>query len=39
MDFMDPEASIFEMRKKLVSVMPIPEYVMNERVHSYTATD
>jgi len=35
MDFMDPDASIFEMRKKLVSVMPIPEYVMNDKVRSY----
>ena len=39
MDFMDPNASIFEMRKRLVSVMPIPEYVMNDKVRSYTPTE
>jgi hypothetical protein len=35
MDFMDPEVSIFEMRKRVAKGMPIPEQVMNDIVRSY----
>lgn len=39
MDFMDHSVSVLEMKDKLVSRMPVPDYVMNETVLAFQASE